>query len=205
MANYKGTLLFTYQGSPPCGFSESFMFEAASDLVAKGVIANWPGQRIKWLASQWKIVGFRLASISNVTVSGKCKQVYTPVQIGACAGSPSGLLSDADTPFTAVLFKVMFADPAKRPRQYLARGIPDTWWTAGALTIPAADGNKFLTWFNFMKAQATGAFFYAPKKVPPCPTSLTPWSTYCTTRIASRRIGRPFGLIRGRKSKKKVV
>jgi hypothetical protein len=204
MPSYKGTLLFTYVGSPPVGFSESVEFFAATDEAAKASIATWPAQRRKWLAQQWKIVGFRLAKITLSGSGGTCKAKFSPVQIGACVGQPIGLLGDADTPFTGVLFRVAFIDPAKRPRQYIGRGIPDSWWTAGALSIPNADGNKFLTWFNFMVSQKAGAFKFAAKKALPCPTDLTNWDSYCTQRIASRRIGRPFGLIRGRRSKKKV-
>jgi hypothetical protein len=204
MPNYKATLLFTYQGQPPVGFSESYEFFANSDGGAKATVAQMPAQRIKWLASQWKIVGFRLATVTLSGSGGTCKQKFQPLAIGACAGSPSGLLSDADSPFTGVLFKVMFADPDKKPRNYIGRGIPDTWWTSGALSIPNADGNKFLQWFNFMKSVNVGAFKFAAKHALPCPTDLVKWDSYCTQRIAARRIGRPFGLIRGRKSKKKT-
>ena len=204
MPQYKGTLLFTYQGSPPVGFSESVEFEADDDDQAKTKIATWPAQRVKWLASQWKIVGFRLALSTISTVSGKCKEKLTPVQIGACVGTPSGLLGDADSPFTGVLFRVTFGNPIKLPRNYIARGIPDDWWAGGVLAIPPGAGTKFLGWFNFMRTQKAGAYRFNPKKAPPCTVDFTRWLSYCTQRIASRRIGRPFGLIRGRKSKKKV-
>lgn len=205
MPQYKGTLLFTYQGSPPVGFSESIEFEADDDDAAKGKIATWPAQRVKWLASQWKIVGFRLALVTLSGSGGTCKAKFTPIQIGACPGNPSGQLGDADTPFTGVLFRVDFGVPIKRPRNYIGRGIPDDWWTAGALAIPPAAGGKFLNWFNFMRAQKAGAFRFNPKHALPCEVNFTRWFSYCTQRIASRRIGRPFGLIRGRKSKKKPL
>jgi hypothetical protein len=204
MPVYKGTLLFSYQGLPPVGFSESIMFNAASDAAAKTSIAAWPAQRRKWLASQWQIVGFRLATVTLSGSGGTCKASFKPVQIGACVGTPGGLLGDADTPFTGVLFRVTFNSPTKRARNYIGRGIPDSWWTAGALSIPAGDGNKFLAWFNYMVSQGAGAYGYAAKKALPCPEDLALWKSYCTQRIASRRIGRPFGLIRGRKSKKKA-
>ena len=205
MPAYKGTLLFTYTGSPPVGFSESIEFEAANDAAAIASIATWPAQRRKWLASQWKIVGFRLALVTLSGSGGTCKPKFKPVQIGACVGTPAGLLGDADSPFTGVLFRVTFNSPTKKPRNFVGRGIPDSWWTAGALSIPAADGNKFLSWFNFMVAQKAGAYGFAPLHALPCPTDLASWKSYCTQRIASRRIGRPFGLIRGRKSKKKPL
>jgi hypothetical protein len=205
VALYKGTLLFNYQGTPSVGFSESFEFESSSDTAAKSNLATWPAQRIKWLANQWKIVGFRLARVTGSAVSGKCKKKFAPIQIGACPGNPSGLLSDADTPWTGVLFKISWGNPAQRPRMFIARGVPDTWWSGGQLSIPALDGNKFLAWFNFMRSGAVqGAKGYFDPGYPTCTLVTTALSSYCSLRIASRRIGRPFMLIRGRKSKKKV-
>lgn len=203
MPFYKGTLLFTYTGTPSCGFSESLEFQAAKDADARVIIAAWPAERRKWLAQQWKIVGFRLASLELSGSGGTCKKIYTPVEVGACVTTPIGLLGDADTPFTGVLFRVSFDNLAKKPRMYIGRGVPKTWWTGGKLTIPGDEGNAFLAWFKFVKKDKVGAFKFEKKKALPCPTDMAFWNQYCTVRIASRRIGRPFGLIRGRKSKKK--
>jgi hypothetical protein len=205
MPQYKGTLLFSYVGQPPVGFSESIEFTAETDTDARNKIASWPEQRKAWLASDWRIIGFRLALISHTSTGGICKAKYTPIQIAACAGNLLGDLGNAETPFAGVLFRVSFGVGVKRPRMYVGRGIPNTWWTAGALSIPPDEGGKFLGWFNFMRSQKAGAYLYNPKHALPCEPQFTRWFSYCTVRIASRRIGRPFGLIRGRKSKKKAV
>jgi len=199
MPQYKGTLLISYTGTPACGFSESYEFEAADSVAAQAVVAAWPAQRRKWLAQEWKIVGFRLSSITFTLVSGKCKKTYKPVVIGACPGQPVGLLGNSDTPYTAVLIRISHGPTSGvRARNYLARGVPDTWWTAGALSIPAADGNKFLSWFNYMVGAGTGKAYALPTD---CTPTLTKWYQFCVQRISSRRIGRPFFLLRGRQSK----
>jgi len=200
MPAYKGTLLFNYTGSQPAGFSESIEFTATGDFSAGASLATWPAQRSTWLAQQWSIVGFRLASVINDSVSGKCVQKFAPIQIAACPTPVVGQLGDADSPYAAVLFDIRFNDLAKRIRPFLARGIPDTWWSTGAVNIPAPDLAFFTAWFNFMVTQGAGAFKYNRLHNPPCPSSLTQWFSFCQRRIASRRIGRPFGLLRGRRS-----
>jgi len=205
MPTYKGTLLFQFQEQPPCGFSESFEFNATSDAAAATKLATWPAKRVTWLAANWKIVGFRLSKLSYASVSGKCKKRYTPISVNACVTTPAGLLTAADTPYTAVLAKFTYIDQTFRPRQYLARGIPDTWWTNASLVIPPFDGNKFLEWFNFMKSIGGGGVVSSKgNPAASCSESTSRLDQYCVQRIASRRIGRPFGLLRGRRSKKAV-
>ena len=198
MPVYKGTLLFQFQNQPPCGFSESFEFSSTSDNTAKLAVSGWPTWRKKWLSSDWKIVGFRLSKETTSLVGTKCKKKFVPVQIGACVGSPAGELGNADSPYTAVYFKITSAG-SPHVRVYLARGIPDTWWSAGALNIPPADGNAFLLWFNQMK----GGVFQVGVNTPQlsgCSQDFHLWQSYCSVRIASRRIGRPFGLLHGRRA-----
>jgi len=205
MPYYKGTLLFNYTGSPSTGFSESHEFFAATDSEAKSKIAAWPAERRKWLAQQWRIVGFRLSAIALVAQSGKCVKKYKPIAIGACVGTVVGLLGDADSPYTGVLVEIGFDFGDRRPRNFIARGVPDGWWTGGALSIPVGEGNRFLAWFNFMRNTAVAAtVFGVPTSDPPCSLTARAWNQYCVKRIASRRIGRPFGLLRGRRSKKAV-
>jgi len=197
MPLYKGTMLFEYQGQPPCGFSESYEFEASSVAVAKTRIAAMPTIRIQWLASQWRIVGFRLAEVTMSLVSGKCKKKFVPVSIGACAAGLDGQLGDADTPYTTVLATIK-RQASGHVRNFMARGIPDTWWTTGQLTIPDDDRNRFTAWFNTMKnTNKVGVVFGNPSG---CSATLDPWDSYCFKRIASRKIGRPFDLLRGRRS-----
>lgn len=196
MAVFRATLLFQFANQPPCGFSESYEFSAPSVAAAKTIVAGMPAQRVRWLSQDWSIVGFRLAFESTSLVGEKCKKKYTPVQIGRCPGNPVGQLGAADSPYAAVLVRISFADAAYKPRNFLARGIPDTWWTAGALSIPPGDGNQFLTWFNNMTTVPVGKNAPVPTG---CSSNFVPWSSYCVQRVASRKIGRPFGLLRGRR------
>jgi len=198
MPFYRGTLLFQRNLSPPCGFSESFEFQRASDSGAASVVRSWPALRSRWLSSDWKIVGSRLASVTTTFVSpSTCKRKYTPVSVEACTLDLAGLLGPADSPYTCV-YVAFDRLSTGRKRVYFARGIPDTWWTGGVLSIPNADGNAFLQWFTAMKSETK--FGTLTATAPGCSLANDVYTAYCVKRIASRRIGRPFVLLRGRRS-----
>jgi len=202
MPVYKGTLLFSNAplNTQPSGFSESVQFYANTDELARNSLAAWPGERKKVLAHGYVIKGFRLSKSTVVNKSGVCTQTWAPLQIGACVGNNLGLLGDADSPYAAVLFDIVFNEKAKKKRAMLFRGIPDTWWSNQSLNIPAADGTAFLIWFNYMVTQSAGAYEWNVGHAPPCTPTFRFWTTYCSIRIASRRVGRPFGLLRGRRT-----
>jgi hypothetical protein len=216
MPFFRGTLLFEFVNQPPCGFTESFGFISATGLSAGTEVAAWPNQRRVFLSSDWKITGFRVAEVTSFLkpASGSnpavCKFKYKPVNINACAAPVLGLLGNADTPYTAVLFDFFRSDRI-HSRQYMARGIPDTWWAGGSLNIPVPDQAVMLTWFNYMKTvPGFGALDRGPNNLGPpktdpttCTITLHPYQSLCPKRVASRRIGRPFDLLRGARRKKR--
>jgi hypothetical protein len=215
MPIYKGTLLFSFSGHPVCGFSESFAFEAPTDGDAATAVGQWPSQRKNFLANQWAIVGFRVSKVESYlftphpTGDPSCKFKFTPVTVQACPSPVGGALGDADTPYTAVLAD-FFREDKKHPRAYLARGIPDTWWASSHIGDPIPDQKAWDSWFSYMKvfwgfgALDRGPNNLGPPKAPPstCTLALHKYVTMCVRRIASRRVGRPFDLLRGRRSAK---
>jgi hypothetical protein len=212
MPKYRGTLLFNFNGPPPAGFSESYGFNDTNDGAAATNVSNWANVRRNFLSNSWQIVGYRVAKVESYLkpasgpTAASCQFKYTPVTIQACPAPVVGLLGVTDTPYTAVLID-FFRDDAKHPRTYMARGIPDTWWTAGALSIPIADNALLNAWFSYMKntvgfgALDRGPNNLGPPKTTPstCTLAIHPYVAMCVKRIASRRIGRPFDLLRGRR------
>lgn len=205
MAQYKATLLFQFAGPPVCGFSESYEFEASSVAAATAVAANLPAFRAGILSSSWQIIGYRLSAISYTYVSTPkphCVKKYTPVKIIACISPITGALGVTDSPYAAVYYDISMVDPVLRDRRMLIRGIPDTWWDGGVLVDPCPDAGAVVVWFNAFKTAGVGKAYALPSG---CSPAFIGWNAYCPKRIASRRIGRPFGLLRGRRSKKKVA
>lgn len=212
MAIYRGTMLFEFLQAPVCGFSESFAFTAVDDDDAKNAIATWPAKRKTFLSQRWTIVGFRLAKVESflpmVTPPkvAACKFKFTPVTVQACPAPVAGDLGEADNPYTTVLID-FFRDDKKHPRAYMARGIPDSWWSNSHISIPPAEQGNFDLWFLNMKnlyhfgAIDRGPNNLGPPKEPPtsCNLQIHPYTSNCVRRIASRRIGRPFDLLRGRR------
>jgi len=212
MPLYRGTLLFNFNGPPPCGFTESYGFQASSNSSAAATVSNWPTNRSVFLSSSWQIVGFRCAKVESYlkpasgTNPAKCAFKYTPVTVQACPAPVPGLAGVTDSPYTAVLID-FFRDDAIHPRTYMARGIPDSWWTGGVLNIPILDQAAFGSWFNYMhNTVGFGALDRGPNNLGPpkttpttCTLGIHPYVSSCIKRIASRRIGRPFDLLRGRR------
>jgi hypothetical protein len=215
MSIYKGTLLFSFAGHPVCGFSESFGFEAPDDQGAKDAVASWPAQRKNFLANQWAIVGYRISKVQSYRfvpdspADPVCKFKFTPVTVQACPVAVAGALGDADSPYTCVLYD-FFREDQKHPRAYLARGIPDTWWASAHIGDPIPDQAAVDAWFAFMRvfwsfgALDRGPNNTGPPKIPPttCTLAIHHYKSMCLRRIASRRIGRPFDLLVGRRSAK---
>jgi len=112
----------------------------------------------------------------------------------------------SDTPWAAVLIE-MTKNPItgvdSKPRQQQMRGIPDTWWTAAALDIPAADMGAVQGFFNYI-TQALAGFAGGQVRIVDNALTLQRYRGICLKRISSRRIGRPFGLLRGRQSPQAV-
>lgn len=198
MANYRVYLLFDFSKTPICGFSERYDFTAASDPEAQSKAIGIRNSRRNFLSADWNITTVRLAALEPGSKSGKC--IIKAKRIILCPDvSPlPGLLGDADTPTSAV-FADFFYNLVKKPSHRQFRGIPDDWWEGSVLT----QAKEFI-----------GSFCSYLKKVPhvrfvsstDC-TVIAPFPLKCCAvrRISERRVGRPFALLRGRRSKRKPL
>jgi len=151
----------------------------------------------------------RLTRLSPTACGDECCVHQEVITANTCRPPKSGLLGEADSPFSAVYVTINTrqSDPSSgkppRPRRWLLRGIPDEWWSAAQLQRDGpvtAAVNGYLSWIiTNMQAGQTAVGLG-------CATIfLLPYTTYCIKRIASRRIGRPFDLLRGRRSNRRVT
>jgi len=207
MPFYRYTMFMQFENAaPPAGFSESWENSASSDENARNTMQTLISQRRNILSQTWRIVGGRIAKLSIGTSSTPppthniIKQSL--VQPITCQLSNVGALGASDTPWTALLVEINkfpLTGVDSRPRQQQVRGIPDTWWTAGALSIPAADAGALQNFFNYIKEAGT-QFGGGQVRIVDNALQLQRYRGLCQKRISSRRIGRPFGLLRGRQS-----
>lgn len=212
MAFLKGTILFEFAGPPSAGFSESWSWEGTVEQ-APTRLNEIIQARAEVLSSSWRIIGGRVGVVSaslvtnpNPPPSQICKMKVSQIQPIVCATAVVGKLGVADTPWAAVLVQ-LFKRPsaeqlqtfrfAGQPRQQQHRGIPDDWWTAGALSIPAADAAK-MTQFYF---GVTDVWKLGQLKTnDDCVLGFLRYRGQCLKRISNRRVGRTFFQLRGRRS-----
>jgi len=209
VAIYKATMHFEGEFIPPSGFSESWEYNRTSDDEAAQLALELVGERKKYLSQNWAIRSVRVARLTPNGVVENCKLKAVAVQVNGCIADAQGLLGPTDTPWTAVYIEI----PSKqstpsvstppRPRRYQMRGIPDTWWDGPNQALSAEVGPATAAWMawivNVMKAGDA-------KPNAGCSSAqIQPYLMGCVRRISSRRIGRPFGLLRGRRSARPVV
>jgi len=202
MSFYRGTWFFQFGGQPPCGFSESWEFEAASDALAIAQLQPFFKERAGPMSNDWTIIGARLSRLSAV-LAPDCKIIAEAVQMPICFKQQAGLIaSDADTPWAAVLVDIntQQATPSlpspPRPRRWQCRGIPDSWWQ-GVLQIPADEAGKLLTFCKYLKDGLGAGKVKANSGCNGLGIQL--YTACCIKRISNRQIGRPFNLLRGRR------
>jgi len=204
MPFYRYTMFMQFvPNAPPCGFSESWENSATSDENARNTMQTLIARRRTCLSSSWLIQGARISKLSIGTsdvpppTHSIIKQSL--VQPLVCQTSTIGLLGVADTPWTAVLVEMTknpITDVDSKPRQQQMRGIPDTWWTSAALTIPGANAGAVQSFFNYI-TQALAGFAGGQVRIVDNALTLQRYRGICLKRISSRRIGRPFGLLGG--------
>lgn len=214
---FRATFFFQHSSSPPCGFTESFEYLSATEEIAFQFISPYIKDRLLFLSEDWSIIGARVANLSAHKFTPPapdpviCTIVQTMVTPYVCQVPRAGNLGPADTPWAAILLEIPVgkpqADLPPRPngqpakvlsRKMQIRGIPDSWWTANALTIPGADAGNIQEWISHLvKTWAVGHF--RPNGL--CTDLiLVPYkANACIKRISNRQIGRPFGLLRGRR------
>jgi len=196
MPIYKATFLYNFTGQPPCGFSETWYLNASDQDVATSRMTNYLGARRLMMASQWNFIGARLSELSVVGTKIKAKSVYLCPTLTLW----SGAAGNADTPTSAVLLRFTLgsiAEPKRRNQQL--RGIPDSWWDAATLTIPNAAKGQINSWAATMRTAQIGQVQRVGSVL-----SVNIVRCVAPVRISERRIGRPFGLLRGSRRKKKA-
>jgi len=206
MAFYRYTMFMQLgSASPPAGFSESWENSKDSDQLARNEMDSLINARLFALSQSWSIVGGRIAKLSVGTGETGPIIKQSLVQATVCPSALVGKLGDTDTPWTSALiemvkFGLVASNASTRPRFQQMRGIPDTWWDGAALAIPAADGASMQQFFNYIIHVARMGQVRLTDGV----LSLQRYRSICIKRISSRRIGRPFGLLRGRQSRQVV-
>lgn len=197
MAMYRGTLFFSFAGPPADGWTEKVDFVAPSNSSAQTILQQIVTARQYTLSQSISIVGVKLATVASKLSTKTTKYFLAQTKIFLCpdVSVGKGFLSVVDTPNAAVLVQVEYTGYS-RIGNYQVRGIPDTWWDGGALT-PAAQAINF--YFQFL-GRIPMQLFHVNKTT----GVLTPYPMQCAhlNRISSRRTGRPFGLLRGRRHKK---
>jgi hypothetical protein len=197
MANYRFTMYFNFPGPPADGWTEKVDFVAPSTTVAQTIAQQIATARRYTLSQSINIFAFKLATVAPKLSAKTHKYFLAQTKVFLCPDiqGGKGFLSVVDTPNAAVLVQVQYMGYS-RVGNYQIRGIPDTWWDAGALT-PAA--TAILFYFQFLQ-KIPMQLFHVDKTG----GTLTIFAMQCShlQRISSRRTGRPFGLLRGRRGKR---
>jgi len=209
MPAYKATMFFEGEFIPPSGFSESWEFSRSTDEDAGAVALAMVGERRKALSNNWAIRSVRVARLMPTGSGPTCRLRQVAVTVPGCIADSQGLLGATDTPWTAIYVEIPTRQSTPsvslppRPRRYQMRGIPDTWWDGATQQIIAAAPPIINAWVGYVvnTVQAGDA-----KANPGCTdVRIQPYLNGCIRRISSRRIGRPFGLLRGRRSARPVA
>jgi len=198
MGQYRVYILFNEGRKPQSGFSERYDIEAADDATATTVAGQIKDARRTFLAVNWSVVAVRLAKVAAKSLTPKCKIIARQIRLCPDISGGDGLAGDMDIPAAAV-FADFFYNGVPLPSHRQFRGIPDDWWDAAGLTQAKEAIETFCR-----RLRALGHVRFIPSDS--C-TSLGGFPLKCcaTRRISSRRVGRPFGLLRGRRSKRKVT
>lgn len=209
MPIYRATMHFEGEFIPPTGFSESWEFNRTSDDEAQQLALDMVGERKKYLSANWSIRSVRAARLTPNGNVSDCKIKAAAVQINGCIQDAQGVLGPTDTPWTAIYIEIPSRQSTPsvattpRPRRYQMRGIPDSWWDGANAELSNEVGPLTAAWMqwlvNVMKAGDAKANAGCSS------LQIQPYMMGCVRRISSRRIGRPFGLVRGRRSKRPAI
>lgn len=197
---YKLVLVFNSSGTTPLwGFSESFYTN--SDVV--GDPRGWAQQvvdaRRQILASCVSIVAAKLyqnlapklsAKTGKWFLSGTFMNLCPDLNLGP------GQAGSTDTPAAAVLIQ-LYATAGARASNRQMRGIPDAVWQNCKV---ATGRGQFISFWQTL--QSLGERIITVKASTGALTD-SPIGCIKFARISSRRVGRPFGQLRGRRSKRK--
>jgi len=207
---FRVSMQMSYTASgPPCGFTEQWakaLPGSPSDTNAHQVMQQWAtdliDMRVRCLSSDWRVTGTRISELFPDTGEDGCFWRAEQLGLITCPNVRVGRLGVTDSPWSAVYVKI---GVASAPRRQLMRGGPDTWWNGGVFQRDTAiqQLQPFLNFVAPPAANANGAWkFSFSAGSSPCSerARVEPYQRWCVERYASRRIGRPFGLLRGRRS-----
>jgi len=221
--------------NPPVGFSESWSFQAGTDTIARNQITGYMAERRKVLSKSWKVGVFvRLSryqtNCRRFKPQGKTKWCCVPRMESrvrcVCPAPLVGALDDGDQgwdgvgiefctePYAHTGCQKCQSNAAASIRNWTMRGIPDNFFTANKMNLTPAQKNDIT---SFVQTYIIGTL---KAGIVACNDACTDTdSTSCTTavfapfthacpnfdKMRKRDIGRPFGLARGRRSKRKVA
>lgn len=201
MPVYRTTMVISSLFQPSCSFTERWDVTAATPAVAKGIADTISTARARMLSSSWIVLVTRIGELSVKIATPKNKLKQTVINLCPEIASKPGALGVGDSPNSAIYAKALFASGYK-PRAQQFRGIPDTWWAdaalAGGTVRPLV--NRYA---NSLKTAGVGRATITTGETP----TVVVVALECmdVRRISSRRTGRPFALLRGRRSKRRVL
>lgn len=223
------------QGKPTAGFTETWYFNESSDDAARNAVSDYVSERAKVLSKSWQVGTFARLSILSADCKrfkpqGRTKFCCVPKTEGrvqcVCPAPLVGKINqEADQNWDGLLIELCTesilhtgcakCQPLTKPfvRNWIMRGIPDYWYSAGEPSIPVADKAKVQTFVNYLKAAPVfGAVGCSDACSDTEETSCTsvvfaPFLHACIRydEIHKRNTGRPFGLPRGRRSRRRTV
>jgi len=211
MATLKVTILMNFLGNPNCGFSESWvMTQGESNFQTAAIdLAN---SRRQSLSRNWYVAGVRAGKLVVRQRPSPASTYYLGqelVQLPCSTFGPNavGQLGPSDTPWTAVFVRItttrLPGSPIARPRLFQMRGVPDDLWVGATFNKNAANvqlGPFLQRVTGNVGALAAGHPYIITPPAVGDSAGVNNYEGYCIDRASSRRIGRPFGLLRGRQS-----
>jgi len=220
---------------PPIGFSETWSFSAGSDSIARNQIQNYFTERAKVLSSSWKVGVFARLSRYQTNCrrfkpADKTKYCCVPrmeSRIRCVCPAPvvgrqaagdqgwDGVMTEFCTePFAHVGCSKCQSNASASIRNWCMRGIPDSWFVNNAMAMtPAqqADVRNFVEKYIIGQLKAGVVACNdacSDTDATSCTAAVfTPYTHACPDfeKACKHDIGRPFGLRRGRRSKKKTA
>lgn len=223
------------QGKPAAGFTETWYFNAGNDDAARTAVADYASERSKVLSRSWSVGKFARLSILSADCKrfkpqGATKFCCVPRTEGrvqcVCPTPLTGKIAqDADQNWDGVLLELCTdsilhtgckkCQPQTKPfvRNWIMRGAPDYWYSNGEPSIPVGDQGKIRAFGNYLLESPT---FGAVGCSDACSDTDADACTsvvfaafkhicYRFDESHKRNTGRPFGLARGRRSRRRTA
>lgn len=220
--------------TPPVGFSETWSFQAGSDTEARSRIQNYLTERAKTLSKSWKVgVFFRLSryktNCKRFKPAGRDKYCCVPRMESrvrcVCPAPVVGRQDESDQGWDGILIEFCTepyvhtgclkceSNAAASIRNWIMRGIPDDWFKANKLSLSPAQKNDVRSFADtYIIGQLKAGIVAcndacADTDSPTCTAAVfAPFTHSCPNFDSARKrdIGRPFNLLRGRRSRRRT-